>query len=78
MTACILTSRYKPAIVLSMYLKVLSACVAASTPLRRCESNGTYDLTSRMMQTEVVQPISQAGWCENFIEAELDPPECND
>jgi hypothetical protein len=36
-------------------------------------SNATYDLTSRMVQTEVVQPISQAGWCENFIEAELDP-----
>jgi hypothetical protein len=36
-------------------------------------SNSTYDLTSRMVQTEVVQPISQAGWCENFIEAELDP-----
>jgi hypothetical protein len=36
-------------------------------------SNATYDLTSRMVQGEVVQPISQAGWCENFIEAELDP-----
>ena len=35
-------------------------------------SNSTYDLTGRMVQVELTQPISQAGWCENFIEAALD------
>jgi hypothetical protein len=35
-------------------------------------SNATYDLTGRMVQVEVAQPISQAGWCENFIQVLLD------
>jgi RHS repeat-associated protein len=34
-------------------------------------SNSTYDLTSRMVQVESVQAVSQAGWCENFLELEL-------
>jgi len=32
----------------------------------------TYDLTGRMTQVEVVQPVSQAGWCENFFRVWLD------
>lgn len=35
-------------------------------------SNLTYDLTNRMVQVESVQALSQAGWCENFLEVELD------
>jgi len=31
-------------------------------------SNATYDLTGKSVQVEEAQPISQAGWCENFIE----------
>lgn len=34
-------------------------------------SNTTYDLTGRMVQVELPQAVSQAGWCENFIELEL-------
>jgi len=34
-------------------------------------SNSTYDLTGRMVQVELPQAVSQAGWCENFIEVEL-------
>jgi RHS repeat-associated protein len=34
-------------------------------------SNATYDLTNRMVQVESVQSVSQAGWCENFLEVEL-------
>lgn len=34
-------------------------------------SNSTYDLTGRMVQVEVVQAVSQAGWCENLLELEL-------
>jgi RHS repeat-associated protein len=34
-------------------------------------SNSTYDLTNRMMQVESVQAVSQAGWCENYLELEL-------
>ena len=35
-------------------------------------SNSTYDLTNRMVQVESVQSVSQAGWCENFLELERD------
>jgi len=35
-------------------------------------SNSTYNLTNRMVQVESVQAVSQAGWCENFMEVELD------
>lgn len=35
-------------------------------------SNSTYSLTNRMVQVESVQSVSQAGWCENFLELELD------
>jgi RHS repeat-associated protein len=35
-------------------------------------SNSTYDLTGRMVQVEVPQVISQAGWCENYLQVELD------
>jgi RHS repeat-associated protein len=31
----------------------------------------TYDLTNRMVQLESVQSVSQAGWCENYLELEL-------
>jgi YD repeat-containing protein len=34
-------------------------------------SNATYDLTNRMVQVESVQAVSQAGWCENYLEVEL-------
>ena len=34
-------------------------------------SNSTYDLTNRMVQVESVQAVSQAGWCENYLEVEL-------
>lgn len=34
-------------------------------------STSTYDLTNRMVQVESVQAVSQAGWCENFLELEL-------
>ncbi len=34
-------------------------------------SNSTYDLTGRMVQVESAQAVSQAGWCENFIQLEL-------
>jgi hypothetical protein len=34
-------------------------------------SNSTYDLTNKMVQVESVQAVSQAGWCENFLELEL-------
>ncbi|HEX3252822.1 MAG TPA: RHS repeat-associated core domain-containing protein [Pyrinomonadaceae bacterium] len=34
-------------------------------------SNSTYDLTNKMVQVESVQAVSQAGWCENFLEVEL-------
>jgi RHS repeat-associated protein len=34
-------------------------------------SNATYDLTGRMVQVELPQAVSQAGWCENYIELEL-------
>ena len=34
-------------------------------------SNATYDLTNRMVQVESAQAVSQAGWCENFLEVEL-------
>lgn len=36
------------------------------------QSNSSFDFTNRMVQVEVVQPISQAGWCENFIQVWLD------
>jgi hypothetical protein len=35
-------------------------------------TNATYNLTNKMAQVESVQAVSQAGWCENFFEAELD------
>ena len=35
-------------------------------------SNSTYNLTGKMVQLESVQAVSQAGWCENFFEVELD------
>jgi RHS repeat-associated protein len=35
-------------------------------------SNSTYNLTNKMVQVESVQAVSQAGWCENFLELELD------
>ena len=35
-------------------------------------SNSTFSLTNRMVQVESLQPVSQAGWCENFLELELD------
>ena len=35
-------------------------------------SNSTFDLTGRMVQVEVAQPVSQAGWCENFIQVVSD------
>jgi len=35
-------------------------------------SNSTYDLTGKTVQVEVAQPISQAGWCENFVQVVLD------
>lgn len=34
-------------------------------------SNATYDLTNQMVQVESVQAVSQAGWCENYLEVEL-------
>jgi YD repeat-containing protein len=34
-------------------------------------SNSTYDLTGRMVQMEAPQTVSQAGWCENVMELEL-------
>ena len=34
-------------------------------------SNATYDLTNRMVQVESAQAGSQAGWCENYLEVEL-------
>jgi RHS repeat-associated protein len=34
-------------------------------------SNTTYDLTGRMVQVELPQAVSQAGWCENYLELEL-------
>jgi hypothetical protein len=35
-------------------------------------SNSTYDLTGKIVQVEVAQTVSQAGWCENFIQVMLD------
>jgi hypothetical protein len=35
-------------------------------------SIGTYDMTGKMVQVEVAQTVSQAGWCENFIQVMLD------
>lgn len=35
-------------------------------------SNSTYDFTSRMVQVEVIQPVSMGGSCENFLQAILD------
>jgi YD repeat-containing protein len=35
-------------------------------------SNATFDLTGKSVQVEVVQTVSQAGWCENFIQVVLD------
>ena len=35
-------------------------------------SNATYDLTGKSVQVEVAQTVSQAGWCENFIQVVLD------
>jgi RHS repeat-associated protein len=35
-------------------------------------STQRYDLTNRMVEVESVQAVSQAGWCENFMELELD------
>lgn len=34
-------------------------------------SNSTYDLTGKMLQVELPQAVSQAGWCENYLELEL-------
>lgn len=34
-------------------------------------SISTFDVTGRMVQVEVVQAVSQAGWCENMLELEL-------
>ena len=36
-------------------------------------SNSLYNLTDKMVQVEVVQAVSQAGWCENMLELELNP-----
>ena len=36
------------------------------------DSVSTFDLTSRMVQVEVAQPVNQGGWCENFIKVALD------
>ncbi len=35
-------------------------------------SNSTFDITNKTVQVEAAQPISQAGWCENFMEVVLD------
>jgi RHS repeat-associated protein len=35
-------------------------------------SNATFDLSGKSVQVEVAQPISQAGWSENFIQVVLD------
>jgi hypothetical protein len=35
-------------------------------------SKSTYDLTGKIVQVEVAQTVSQAGWCENFIQVMLD------
>jgi RHS repeat-associated protein len=35
-------------------------------------SNSTFDLTGKSVQVEVAQTVSQAGWCENFIQVVLD------
>lgn len=34
-------------------------------------STSTFDVTGKMVQVEVVQAVSQAGWCENMLELEL-------
>jgi RHS repeat-associated protein len=34
-------------------------------------SSSTYNLTGNTVQVEVVQAVSQAGWCENMMELEL-------
>jgi RHS repeat-associated protein len=36
------------------------------------DSLSTYDLTGRMVQVEVAQGVSQAGWVENFLSLDLD------
>jgi len=36
-------------------------------------SSSAYNLTGRMVQLEVAQAVSQAGWAENFFAVELDP-----
>ncbi len=35
-------------------------------------SNATFDLTGKSVQVEVAQTVSQAGWCENFMQVALD------
>jgi YD repeat-containing protein len=35
-------------------------------------SNSTFDLTGKSVQVEVSQTVSQAGWCENFMQVVLD------
>jgi len=35
-------------------------------------SNSTYNLSGRMVQVELAQPVNQAGWCEDFIQVVLD------
>lgn len=36
-------------------------------------SNSTYDMRGKMMQVEVAQTVSQAGWTENFVQVIADP-----
>ena len=36
-------------------------------------SNSTFDMTGKMVQVEVAQAVSQAGWCENLLELQLNP-----
>jgi hypothetical protein len=35
-------------------------------------SNARYNLTGKMVQLELAQAVSQAGWCENYLEVESD------
>jgi RHS repeat-associated protein len=36
-------------------------------------SNSTFDVTGKMVQVEVAQAVSQAGWSENMLEMQLNP-----
>jgi hypothetical protein len=71
-TKWIISDPIAPATVTEQAAQLLITIPPNTASYNLLQSKSSYDLRGGSVKVEVVQPISQAGWCENYLTAQLD------